>query len=319
MVFEYLQSNWLEVLFICSSMIMLGIALASLYYDKNIARDWQRRFRGLRGTTDPLLSTPPHQLHGGWYQGLNLLGKWLRPRRANEISRTQSLLTQAGYRSQDDINSYYGLKFGLMILLPAIIYVAISPSMADLPKQYRLLMPASLLFSALVGTLFPELLLKARIKKRRNEIWRSFSDALDLIALCVESGLSLDAALHRVANDIRLTHPILGRELRIVSDSIRTGQARVEALRQLSIRTDMEDIQSFTNLVSQTEKLGVNITQGMKKIAESIRTKRRNQAEKLANELPVKLLFPLILFFLPAIGVILLLPALLSIIQNFNI
>jgi len=314
---QYILSNWIGTLFICSSIVMLGVGFVFLYYDTKTPRDWQRRIRGLTDITHPALSNRPRRRRRWWQHLLNLLGKWFKPRRGSEISRTQSLLIQAGYRSQDDLNIYYGLKYGLMIYLPTMSYLITGIKMEQLPQQYHMFMPTSLIFFALVGTFLPEIVLKTKVRGRRDEIWRGFPDALDLMSLCVESGLSIDASLHRVANDIRLTHPILGRELRIVSDNIRAGQARAEALGQLNTRTAIEDIQNFTSLVIQTDKLGVSITQGMKKIAESMRTKRRNQAEKLANELPVKLLFPLMIFFLPSIMVVLLLPALLSILQAF--
>lgn len=317
MLSQYIPLDWLEALLIGSSILMAAIGFVALYYDTKIPRDWKRRMDVLKGIADNPIPEQSRRRRQSWQYILSLVGKWVKPRRESELSRTQHLLIQAGYRSQDDINIYYGLKFGLMIYLPAINYLVMSSNMSQLSPQFRLLIYASLIFFALVGSFLPEVVLKMQVKTRQEKIWHGFPDALDLLVLCVESGLSIDASLHRVADDICLTHPVLGEELRFVSDSIRSGNTRAAALKQLNLRTDIEDVHNFSSLVIQTEKLGVSITQGMRKIAESIRTKRRNQAEKLANELPVKMLFPLMIFFFPAIIVVLLLPALLSIWQAF--
>ncbi|WP_179137105.1 type II secretion system F family protein [Candidatus Entotheonella palauensis] len=241
----------------------------------------------------------------------------IRPRREGEISRARSRLTQAGFHNPRDLNIYYGVKFGLMAFLVCsnfLLLQVLSP--AQSPSTSLLI--AALLMSALVGTFAPDLWLQLRIKERKELIWRGFPDAMDLLVLCIESGLGIDAAMHRVSEDLYLTHPLLSQELRHVSDSIRSGQSRTIALKQLNQRVDLEDIQSFTSLIIQTDKLGVSITQAMRRISESIRNKRRIKAEELAAKLPVKLLFPVTLFFFPSIMVVVLLPAAMKLVQALS-
>ncbi len=308
-----------EILLICFSMILAYFGFTTLYQDTQTVSVWQRRIQALRGTSDSASASQLQQRPLWWQHILDFLGAWVRPRREDEISRAQSRLIQAGFRNPRDINIYYGVKFGLMIFLPGVNYLMLSLySASQLEPPSMLLMSAAVLFSALLGSFAPDALLQLKIKERKEEIWKGFPDAMDLLVLCIESGLGIDAALHRVAEDIDLSHPLLNQELKYVSDSIRAGQTRTAALKQLSQRVDLEDIQSFTSLIIQTEKLGVSITQAIKKISESIRTKRRIKAEELAAKLPVKLLFPVILFFFPSILVVVLVPAIIKIVEALS-
>ncbi len=330
-----------EIVLLGSSIILACFGLVALYQDNKSPRTWQRRFDRIKGSYNQA-DANRQERQRSWLQRLvdrlGLLNQ--RAMGAGELSCTRSTLVQAGYRHPNDINIYYGTKFGLMLFLPlvglfvinlfnfrltgimtlkdqfvAVVTGVASPTTIDFTSFSAY---ASLIFLALVGSYLPELFVRYQMKSRIDDIWRGFPDALDLLVLCIESGLGIDAALHRVAEDTRVSHPLLSEELRFVSDSIRAGQPRAAALKQFNEHAEIEDIQSFTSLVVQTEKLGGSITQSIRKIAESIRAQRRIRAEEQAKKLPVKLLIPLMLFFFPIIMVVLLLPAALLIMEALN-
>ncbi len=319
MLSEYLSPSWIHILLVSFSIVLAYFGVTALYQDTQTLRGWQNRIRGLRGLSDVNASSQLEQRRRWWQRVLDFLGTLplIRPRRQGELSRARSRLIQAGFRNPRDINIYYGVKFGLMIFLLCSNFLLFNVLPPTQSASTSLLL-ATLLIGALVGTFAPDIWLQLRIKERKEQIWNGFPDAMDLLVLCIESGLGIDAAMHRVAEDIHLSHPLLSQELRYVSDSVRTGQSRTIALKQLNQRVDLEDIQSFTSLIVQTEKLGVSITQAMRKISESIRNKRRIKAEELAAKLPVKLLFPVTLFFFPSIMVVVLLPAVIKLTQALS-
>jgi len=136
--------------------------------------------------------------------------------------------------------------------------------------------------------------------------------------VCVEAGMGLDAAISRVGEEIRFTDRELSDELRLLNLELRAGKTRLEALRNLARRVNLEDMNSLVTLLVQTEKFGTSIAQALRVYSDTFRTKRYQAAEELAAKLPVKLLFPLIFFIFPAIFVVILGPAVIQIIQTFT-
>ncbi len=163
---------------------------------------------------------------------------------------------------------------------------------------------------ALAGFYLPEIWLKIRINSRKDQITRGFPDALDLMVICTEAGMGLDSTINRVGEEMKLRHPALSEELKILMLELRAGKLRRDALRNLAMRTDSEDVQSFVTLLIQTEKFGTNVAQAMRVQADSMRTRRAQKVEQLAATLAVKLLFPTILLIFPSLFLVLLGPAL---------
>jgi tight adherence protein C len=143
-------------------------------------------------------------------------------------------------------------------------------------------------------------------------------DALDLLVVCVEAGTSLDAAILRVAKDLRLAHPDLAHELAVVNRLTNAGMARDEALRGLWKRTGVLDIRALVSSLIQSEKWGTSIATVLRVSAETLRRKRRQDAEKRAKMAPLKMTFPLLFFILPALFAVILGPAVVQIIQEFS-
>jgi tight adherence protein C len=148
-----------------------------------------------------------------------------------------------------------------------------------------------------------------RIKNRQREIFESFPDALDLMTVCVEAGLALDAALARVGEEMRLKSVTLAEELHLVSLEMRAGSSRERALRNLALRTGVEEIDSLVALLVQSDRFGTSVADSLRVHSDGLRTKRRLRAEEAAAKIAVKLLFPLIFCIFPALMLVLLGPS----------
>jgi tight adherence protein C len=148
---------------------------------------------------------------------------------------------------------------------------------------------------------------------RRAKILVALPDALDLMVICVEAGIGLDSAIQRVSQEIKFSSPELSDELNFTTLELRAGKERHDALRDLSLRTSLSEINSLVTLLIQTDKFGTSMANALRIYSETYRTERYQKAEELAAKLPVKMLFPLGLFIFPALFVVLLGPAMISI------
>lgn len=158
---------------------------------------------------------------------------------------------------------------------------------------------------AVVGFMLPSLWLNLKIAARRRNLERALPDALDLMVVCVEAGLTIDAAIQRVGQEIQLAHPEISKELGITHMETRIGLPRVEALRNLGNRTGCQGLQSLAAMLVQTERFGTSIGQSLRVHAESLRAKRQHMAEEQAAKTTVKLAFPVVLFIFPTLLVVL--------------
>ena len=164
-----------------------------------------------------------------------------------------------------------------------------------------------------IGYFLPNAFLARRIAYRKREIFESFPDAMDLIIVCVEAGLGLDAALARVGEEMHMRSPILGDELHLINLELRAGSSRERALRNLALRTGVEDIDTLVAMLVQSDRFGTSIADSLRVHADSLRTKRRFRAEEAAAKIALKLLFPLIFFIFPSMLLVLLGPAFIGI------
>lgn len=234
------------------------------------------------------------------------------PISAIEAAKLQKQLMQAGYRSDDAPMAFHAIQVSLVIAVPSVImtlYFIIGGSL----NAYLI---SSLLGSAL-GFYLPRRVLKDKIKSRQQRITWGLADALDLMVVAVEAGLGLNAALNRVGEELKVSHPDLQEELELVNLEIRVGRAREEALRNLAERTGVDDIRSFVALLVQADRYGSSIAKAVRVFAESLRTKRRQRAEQASQKAALKLVFPLTVFLFPVIILIILTPALLNLMDLF--
>lgn len=225
----------------------------------------------------------------------------------------QSGLVRAGIRHPGAPLVFLGAKVGL----------AASFAVGWIGLNFVLARPiGSIVFSGaiagLVGFYLPTVWLYLKGERRRTEIQCALPDALDLLVVCVEAGLGLNAAIDRVGREIQLPSPDLSDELLLVGQEIRTGLTRPDALRRLARRTGVDDLFSLTAMLIQADRLGTSIAQSLRAHAESMRTKRRQRAEQAARKAGIKLAFPLVFLIFPALLIVILGPAAIQLMQAIS-
>lgn len=167
-----------------------------------------------------------------------------------------------------------------------------------------------------LGFLLPDIVLGRLEKARQQEIRLALPDALDLLVICMEAGLGLDQALLYVSQELRIAHPELCAELDFVTAEMRMGRTRLEALRALATRTGVDDLQALVATLIQTDRFGTSVAQSLRIHSDDLRTKRRQRAEELAAKTTVKMIIPLVLFIFPALFVVILGPAVITMIHT---
>jgi tight adherence protein C len=170
---------------------------------------------------------------------------------------------------------------------------------------------------AAVGFLGPDFWLTGAVTRRRERIRLGLPDALDLLVICMEAGLGMDQALIRIGEELRLGHKDLSDEFLLIRLEQRAGKPRVEAWRNMANRTGLEIFRSFVSMLVQTERFGTPLSKSLGYFADSLRTRRRQEAEEMAAKTTIKLVFPLVFFIFPSMFIVLLVPAILSISKSF--
>jgi tight adherence protein C len=231
------------------------------------------------------------------------VGKLL-PASVKNASRTQKLMARAGYRRPEAVLTMRGVKVLLPIGFLSLVYFT---------GFYTKNPPFILGIAAIAGYLLPEFWLTWRVQKRQHIIRLALPDALDLLVICVEAGLGLDQSMLRVSQELRIAHPELCEELDLVNAEIHVGKTRVEALRELGLRTGVEDIKALVAMLIQTDRFGTSVAQSLRVHSDELRTKRRQRAEEAAAKTTVKMVPPLVFLIFPALMVVILGPAVISV------
>jgi tight adherence protein C len=241
---------------------------------------------------------------------LRPLFPYLIPKKEGERTRVGRLLMYAGYRSPAALPLYYSSKAVLMIALPLVVIFAA----AFFPKVTSTQMMFSALALGFLGSLAPSIWLDKRAAKRQRELRVAFPDALDLLVVCVESGLGLAPALQRVADDLMISHPDLGTELALVNAEIRAGVERTQALKNLAERTGLSDIRGLVTLLVQTMRFGTGVADALRVYSEEFRDKRMQAAEEAAAKIGTKMIFPLAFCLFPSFFLVTVGPAVLRVV-----
>lgn len=226
------------------------------------------------------------------------------PKEGWDNSALRTRFMNAGWRNPSAIPLYFSAKTLLALVFPAALFIATGGVLSeDNPR----LLPAVLLAMAIAGFYLPDVVLRRRIARRKQEIFESFPDALDLITVCVEAGLALDAALLKVVEELRASGgSAICDELELLVLELRAGLSREKALRNLGLRTAVEDVDMLASMLIQADRFGTSIAESLRVQADTLRTRRRQRAEERAAKIAVKLLFPLIFFIFPSLMVVLL-------------
>jgi len=235
------------------------------------------------------------------------------PLSAMEAAKLQKRLLQAGYRSPDAAMAFRAIQISLIVAIPTLVISA--GYLLERPANSLIILS---LLGAAIGFYLPRLILSSKIKQRQLRITWGLADTLDLMVVAVEAGLGLNAALNRVAEELKKTHPDLHYELELVNLEIRVGRSREEALRNLAERTGVDDIRSFVALLVQADRYGASIAKAVRIFADSLRTKRRQKAEQASQKAALKLIFPLTIFLFPVIILIMLAPAAMNLLDLFS-
>jgi tight adherence protein C len=255
----------------------------------------------------PLLAKGPEE---------NSFFRWVRA--STSISDTQERdklrksLFMAGFSSPDAVVWYVIVRFGLAIGLPGIFLLLQTFSAKPVSGFALIFWP---LILCAVGLLAPSRILANRATARQTQLEYEFPDALDLMVVCVEAGLSLDAAFVRVGREIAETHPRIAEEFERVAEQLRAGRARPDALRAMADRTGTGSVRSFVALLIQTEALGSGIAHTLRIFSTEMRQSRFLKAEEKAMRIPVVMTVPLVACILPVIVAASLLPAMIDVIR----
>jgi tight adherence protein C len=247
---------------------------------------------------------------GYFQQFISSLGHRVTPRDEEEIFGLRMRLLQAGYRRHNASLAFFGYKTFFSVLFPVIFFFSKVVFVRSVPPGSFLTIAVLL---AVTGFYLPNLWLKIKINGRQQKMLEGFPDALDLMVVCVEAGMGLDAAINRVGEEMKLRNAVVSEEFRLMGLELRAGKLRRDALRNLGIRTGLDDVKSLMTLLIQTDKFGTSVAQALRVHSDSMRTKRYQKAEEIAAKLPVKLVFPLILFIFPSLFVVIIGPAVIRI------
>jgi tight adherence protein C len=235
------------------------------------------------------------------------VGKMLPAVSTEKASRTQLLMIRAGYRSSEGLLAMRGIKLIFPIAALAGVYLT------GMYRANPFLVPVMALG---LGYLLPDMWLTWRVKSRQHKLRRALPDALDLLVICVEAGLGLDQALMKVSQDMRISHPQLSEELQLVNMEMRIGKTRIDALRELARRTGLDDIKALVAMLIQTERFGTSIAQSLRVYSDDMRLKRRQRAEEMSAKTSVKMVPALVFFIFPALMVVILGPAIITLIRQ---
>jgi tight adherence protein C len=226
---------------------------------------------------------------------------------SDQTPRTQLLMMRAGYRSPEALSAMSGFKLLMPVVLVALVFAT------GIYRWNPYMFPV---IAAVLGYLLPETWLTWRVSARQHRLRRGLPDGLDLLVICVEAGLGLDQALMKVTQELRITHRELSDELHLVNLEMRIGKTRLEALRELGRRTGLEDIKSLVAMLIQTDRFGTSVAQSLRVYSDDLRIKRRQRAEEMSAKTSVKMVPPLVFFIFPALMVVILGPAVLTLLRQ---
>jgi len=261
-------------------------------------------------------ASEPGRATGQWLDRLaratKPVAKLSLPEEGYESSALRRRFLNAGVRGASAPMAYFGAKTVLALGLPLLAFALLTVVGSKVQGAGLLLI---LLLVSTFGFYFPNYVLSKAIGRRQLEIFENFPDALDLMTICMEAGLGTEAAMTKVAEEMVHNSPTLSEELRLVNLELRAGSSRDRALRNLGIRTGVEEVEGFVTMIIQADRFGTSIAQSLRIHSETVRTRRRQKAEETAAKIPLKLLFPLIFCIFPALMLVIMGPAVIQMIR----
>lgn len=235
----------------------------------------------------------------------------MSPKNEKERQTARHRLMHAGYHQNNALTLFYSIKF-VTTILGLIVATLVYLTVPDSEYVY-----AYLCLAVGVGLFIPDYLLTRMVKKRQAQIRSGIPDMLDLLVVCTESGLGFNAALRRVADELVISHPELADELDTVCVKIQAGKTMPEALRELVVRTGIDEISGLVSMLSHASRIGGSLVQSLREYTEDYRDKRYQAAEEVAAKMPVKMMFPMVLCIWPCFFIVAIGPALISLMDAF--
>jgi len=295
--------------FAAAFLAVVGVTM--LLQSQRERRGWQARVRGQSADAQQEVATTGIQyFRDVAVRMLEKVGNANQAKqKAPELSALRQLLITAGYRSDNAAAVFTGVKLLFTFLVPGVVFLLPIKALDEAPMIKAMF--AYLLLAA-AGLYGPELWLGQMVKKRKLKITHGFPDALDLLVVCVEAGLGLDAALGRTGKELEMAHPELCEEFHLVALELRAGLPRAQALGNLARRVDLDAVKALVGLLIQTDRFGTSIGLALRVHSDSMRNERALKAEEMAGKLPVKMLFPLMFFIFPCLFIVILGPAIIQ-------
>lgn len=242
-----------------------------------------------------------------------MLSRLVMPASADELNQLRAKLMTAGYRQKGAQTVFLASKTVVAVVF-ALGGVSVAAAMG---YDFKGIIGA-LAFAGGVGFMAPGIWLGVVTKGRQDKIRRGLPDVLDLLVVSIESGLALDAGIKRVGEEMALVHPEISEEFRISTRESQMGIPRSEALDNMAVRTGVDELRSLVSVIAQAERFGTSVAKALRNQGESLRARRRLQAEEKAQKTAVKLMIPLVMFIFPAMGIVLAGPAAINLMEAFG-
>jgi tight adherence protein C len=256
----------------------------------------------------PEASTPHPSL--AFHELIKKLGNII-PQSPKDVTVMRRRLIRAGIRNENALKILYGAKVALGVIMPVLVGTFVMGSSTDSGNKF-----AAILAAAAVGFFGPNEYVRRLARKRQHEIARGLPNALDLLVVCVESGLGLDQAILQVSKELDQAHPEISEEFGFVTLELKAGKRRVEALRNLSERTGVDDLKKLVAVLIQADRFGTGVAQSLRAHSDFMRIQARQVAEEKAAKLGVKLIFPIFFCILPSLFVVTVGPVAMKIIRE---
>lgn len=318
-MFETLKSLFQQIEFSPTSVLILGVGLGVLLTVYGVFGVFsgpdpvaRRMARGKHAAPQTGSGVAPGQLVRNKTETPTGFLKALLPSDAKELTQVERQLAQAGITGRHAVRNYYLMRVVLGLVLPGVLVALVFLARSDLiilpPAidgfvnalgQKQILQVLALLIG--IGFFGPALWLRDKVTKRQNAISAAFPNALDLLQISVEAGLGFDAALLRVATEISPVAPEIAEELFTVHNEIRSGREREKALTDMAMRTGVDEVRSFANVVLQSIRFGTSMSSALTSYASEMRIARETRAQEMANKLPVKMSGVMASMMLPAL------------------
>jgi len=225
------------------------------------------------------------------------------PASSGSPSKSDQLLIQAGFRRPEAAGAFSAARVVVIVALVGLVYFT---------GFYKFNPVLLFVVTGVAGFILPDFWLGRKVKGRQQLLRLALPDALDLLVICVEAGLGLDQALLYVSQELRVAHPELCAEFDLVNAEVHVGKSRMDALRSLATRTGVDDLQALVSTLIQTDRFGTSVAQSLRIHSDDLRLKRRQRAEEMAAKTTVKMVFPLVFFIFPALFVVILGPAVIT-------